>query len=175
MFILLSRCPRSPLIGTLSTESERYDQLLACLNTSRSSTNTLPKLDQAVSDTLEEQARTNQEISTLEMRIVNLTEDNKRLKEELTATRRSLLDFGELKSLVASVDRRTEDEVRFLRVKLNVAVEEARTKTDELSQVRLQLERLRGINAKLVAERDVALERSAKAEELAATQADEAE
>uniref|UniRef100_A0A0V0JBD3 Citron Rho-interacting kinase n=1 Tax=Schistocephalus solidus TaxID=70667 RepID=A0A0V0JBD3_SCHSO len=158
-----------------SRHEEEVKQLLQCLNTSRSSTSTLPKLDQAVNDNLEEQARANQEIARLDLQINKLTDENKRLTEELDATRKSLLDFGELKSLVASVDRRTEDEVRMLRIKLNVALEDASTKTDELNQVRLQLERLRGINAKLVAERDVALERSAKAEELAATHADEAE
>ncbi|BHF59824.1 hypothetical protein SprV_0100278500 [Sparganum proliferum] len=158
-----------------SRHEEEVKQLLQCLNASRSSTGTLPKLDQAVSDNLEEQARTSQEIARLELRIANLTDENKRLSEELSATRKSLLDFEELKSLVASVDRRTEDEVRMLRIKLSVALEDASTKTDELTQVRLQLERLRGINAKLVAERDGALERSAKAEELTATQADEAE
>ena len=45
----------------------------------------------------------------------------------------------------------------------------------QLVQVRQQLERLRNANTKLLAERDAALERAAKAEEVAAAQADEAE
>ncbi|EUB59122.1 Citron Rho-interacting kinase [Echinococcus granulosus] len=135
----------------------------------------LTDLDSVVNNSIKQQSEERQEVLKLEARVNALTLEKAKLVEELSETRKCLLDFNSLKDLLNSVDRKAVDEAHSLKVKLDQADENSRLQSEELTQVRQQLERLRNSNTKLVAERDAAIARAVKAEESAAAQADEAE
>ncbi|KAL5966277.1 hypothetical protein TSMEX_006014 [Taenia solium] len=138
---------------------------------------------------MKHQSDDRQEVLKLEARVNALTLEKAKLVEELSETRKCLLDFNSLKDLLvcfpsadtihsqegSSVDRKAVDEAHALKVKLDQADEDRRLQSEELTQVRQQLERLRNSNTKLVAERDAAIVRAVKAEETAAARADEAD
>ncbi|VDD76980.1 unnamed protein product [Mesocestoides corti] len=159
----------------ITLQEEEIQKLRQRLQASIYSADILSDLDSAVTSNVKHQADEKQELVRLEARVNSLTLEKSKLAEELTETRKCLLDFNNLKDLLNSVDRKAVDEAQSLKVKLDTAEENNRVQAEELTQVRQQLERLRNNNTKLVAERDAALERAAKAEDTAASQADEAE
>ncbi|KAL5112642.1 Citron rho-interacting kinase [Taenia crassiceps] len=159
----------------ITLQEEEIQNLRKRLQTSVFEAEILTDLDNVVSSGMKQQPDDRQEVLKLEARVNALTLDKVKLVEELSETRKCLLDFNNLKDLLSSVDRKAVDEAHALKVKLDRADEDRRLQSEELTQVRQQLERLRNSNTKLVAERDAAIARAVKAEETAAAQADEAE
>ncbi|VDK21686.1 unnamed protein product [Taenia asiatica] len=152
-----------------------FQNLRRRLQTSVFEAEILTDLDSVVSSGMKHQSDDRQEVLKLEARVNALTLEKAKLVEELSETRKCLLDFNSLKDLLSSVDRKAVDEAHALKVKLDQADEDRRIQSEELTQVRQQLERLRNSNTKLVAERDAAIVRAVKAEETAAARADEAD
>ncbi|VDM32525.1 unnamed protein product [Hydatigera taeniaeformis] len=159
----------------ITIQEDEIKNLRRRLQTSVFETEILTDLDGVDTSNMKQQSEDGQEVLKLEARVNALTLDKAKLVEELSETRKCLLDFNNLKDLLSSVDRKAVDEAHALKVKLDQADDERRLLSEELTQVRQQLERLRNSNTKLLAERDAAIARAVKAEETAAAQADEAE
>ncbi|VDO09070.1 unnamed protein product [Rodentolepis nana] len=160
----------------ITMQEEEIRNLRAKLQSSVYKTEVINNLDKALTSDLHQQAETTKtEITNLEARVNSLTLEKAKLMEELNDIRKCLLDFNKIKEFMTVMDKKSYDEAQAFQTALVQANENNRILTEEFTQVRQQLDRLRNANTKLVAERDAAIARAAKAEETAAAQADEAE
>nr|CDS29503.1 citron Rho interacting kinase [Hymenolepis microstoma] len=160
----------------ITMQEEEIRNLRAKLQSSVYKTGVINNLDKAFINDLHQQAETiKTEITQLEASANALTLEKVKLMEELNNIRKCLLDFNKIKEFMTEMDKKSYDEAQAFQTALVQANENNRILTEEFTQVRQQLDRLRNANTKLVAERDAAIARAAKAEETAAAQADEAE
>ncbi|KAM7541663.1 hypothetical protein Aperf_G00000032161 [Anoplocephala perfoliata] len=160
----------------ITMQEEEIENLRTKLKNTSSKTEVISDLDKAITTNLQQQAEsTKNEITNLEGRVHVLTLEKTKLMEELNDLRKCLLDFNQIKEFMSVMDKKSYNEAQAFQTALVQANENNRVLTEEFTQVRQQLDRLRNANTKLVAERDAAVARAAKAEESAAAQADEAD